>query len=76
VKLRDGYLRCLERLLEIAEDVVHVLDADGEGIISGFTPARTSSSSVSWRWVVDAGCKRAIFASPILTRRLNSFNAS
>src|SRR5690606_37468309 len=40
------------------------------------TPAFCSSSSLSWRWVVDAGWQASDLASPILTRRTTSCSAS
>ncbi len=40
-------------------------------MVSGGMPATTSSSLVSWRWVVDAGWLTSDFASPRLTSRLN-----
>ncbi|MOA43909.1 hypothetical protein D3C78_1730890 [compost metagenome] len=40
------------------------------------TPARASSSSLSWRWVVEAGWQASDLASPMLTRRTTSLSAS
>ena len=44
-----------QRLFEIGNDVVDVLDADERRTTSGPAPAAIFCSSESWRWVVDAG---------------------
>src|SRR5271156_1465195 len=45
-------------------------------IVSGRIPAFTSSSSDSWRWVVEAGWMARVLASPRLSSRLTSWSAS
>src|ERR1700733_1777650 len=45
-------------------------------IVSGRIPAFTSSSSDSWRWVVDAGWMARVLASPRLSSRLMRSSAS
>jgi hypothetical protein len=59
----------LQRLLEIGDDVVDVLDADGQPHHVLADPAEASSSGPSWRWVVVAGWQARVLASPMLTRR-------
>ncbi|KAG1291441.1 hypothetical protein G6F63_016971 [Rhizopus arrhizus] len=44
--------------------------------VSSLTPALASSAASSWRWVVEAGWVASDFASPRLTRRVNSYSAS
>ena len=66
-----------QRLVEIGDDVVDMLDADAT---AGSSPAsrrpwRCSSADI-WRCVVEAGWQASDLASPILTSRLISFSAS
>ncbi len=45
-------------------------------IMSGVTPAASSSAPANWRCVVDAGWAASDFTSPMLTRRRNICSAS
>jgi hypothetical protein len=60
---------CIQRLIDVLEDVLDVFDADGQADTkSGVTPVALCSSSESCWWVVDAGWIARVLASPTLAR--------
>ena len=70
------FTAAVERLVEVVDDVVEVLDADADAH-QARAARRASSSccSVSWAWVVEAGWMTSVFASPMLARWLARFDA-
>ena len=62
-----------ERLIEVLDEVVDVLDADREPDHVGGDPHRDQLLGVSCRCVVDAGWLTRDLASPMFTSRRNSF---
>jgi hypothetical protein len=65
-----------QRANQVLDDVLDMLNADAERIVSARTPGRSSSCAVICRCVVGAGWQQSVRVSPIFTSRLRSSSAS